>query len=47
MARAGEGSIVNVSSIAAFIAGRPEKHIASCDVSKAGVTHMTRNLAAE
>lgn len=46
MARAGEGSIVNVSSIAAFIAGRPEKHIAY-DVSKAGVTHMTRNLAAE
>jgi NAD(P)-dependent dehydrogenase (short-subunit alcohol dehydrogenase family) len=46
MASGGGGSIVNVSSIAAFIAGRPEKHIAY-DVSKAGVTHMTRNLAAE
>lgn len=46
MVRGGGGSIVNVSSIAAFIAGHPEKHLAY-DVSKAGVTHMTRNLAAE
>jgi NAD(P)-dependent dehydrogenase (short-subunit alcohol dehydrogenase family) len=46
MARGGGGSIVNVSSIAAFVAGHPEKHVAY-DVSKAGVTHMTRILGAE
>lgn len=46
MARNRRGSIVNVSSIAAFIAGHPEKHLAY-DVSKAGVTHLTGVLAAE
>lgn len=40
------GSIVNVSSIAAFKAVRPEKHLAY-DVAKAGVAHMARVLAAE
>ena len=40
------GAIVNFSSIAALIAGRPEKHLAY-DVSKAGVTQLTRVLAAE
>jgi NAD(P)-dependent dehydrogenase (short-subunit alcohol dehydrogenase family) len=46
MAAGGGGSIVNVSSIAAFVAGHPEQHVAY-DVSKAGVTHMTRILGAE
>ena len=46
MAGRRSGSIVNISSIAAFIAGHPEKHLAY-DVSKAGVTHMTKVLAAE
>lgn len=40
------GAIVNVSSIAAFKAVRPERHLAY-DVAKAGVAQMARVLAAE
>ncbi|MDV8070957.1 SDR family NAD(P)-dependent oxidoreductase [Rhodococcus sp. IEGM 1366] len=40
------GAIVNFSSIAAAIAVQPERHLAY-DVSKAGVSQMTRVLAAE
>lgn len=40
------GAIINISSIAAFKAVRPEKHLAY-DVAKAGVAHMTRVLGAE
>lgn len=40
------GSIVNISSIAAFRATRPEHHIAY-DVSKAAVAHMAAVLASE
>jgi NAD(P)-dependent dehydrogenase (short-subunit alcohol dehydrogenase family) len=42
----GGGSIVNISSLAAFRATRPEHHVAY-DVSKAGVAHMVRVLASE
>src|SRR5690606_10802470 len=40
------GVIVNISSIAAFKAVSPEKHV-GYDVAKAGVAHMTRVLAHE
>ncbi|MFC9790347.1 SDR family NAD(P)-dependent oxidoreductase [Rhodococcus sp. NPDC127528] len=40
------GAIVNFSSIAAAIAVQPERHLAY-DVSKAGVSQLTRVLAAE
>lgn len=47
MAEGGNGgAIVNVSSIAAFKAVRPERHLAY-DVAKAGVAQMARVLAAE
>lgn len=46
MCERGSGSIINVSSIAAFRASRPEHHLAY-DVSKAGVAHMAKILAAE
>ena len=42
----GGGSIVNISSIAAFRATRPEHHVAY-DVSKAAVAHMAKVLASE
>lgn len=42
----GSGSIVNLSSISAFIGTNPEFHVAY-DVSKAGVTQLTRSLAVE
>ncbi|WP_431879817.1 SDR family NAD(P)-dependent oxidoreductase [Amycolatopsis sacchari] len=38
--------IVNISSIAALTAGRPERHVAY-DVSKAGVIALTRTLGVE
>src|SRR5690606_41996120 len=40
------GVIVNISSIAAFKAVSPERHV-GYDVAKAGVAHMTRVLAHE
>ncbi len=40
------GAIVNISSIAALVAGRPERHVAY-DVSKAGVIALTRTLGVE
>lgn len=40
------GVIINVASIAAMRASRPERHL-SYDVAKAGVAHMTRVLGAE
>jgi NAD(P)-dependent dehydrogenase (short-subunit alcohol dehydrogenase family) len=40
------GSIVNISSMAALIDVRPERHIAY-NVSKAGVAHFSRMLASE
>ncbi|MCW2901862.1 MAG: family NAD(P)-dependent oxidoreductase [Streptosporangiaceae bacterium] len=40
------GSIVNISSIAAFIGSNPEYHVAY-DVAKAGVAQMARSLAVE
>lgn len=40
------GAIVNISSIAAFRAVTPERHV-GYDVSKAGVAHMTHVLAHE
>lgn len=46
MCQRGAGSIINVSSIAAFRASRPEHHVAY-DISKAGVAHMAKILAAE
>jgi NAD(P)-dependent dehydrogenase (short-subunit alcohol dehydrogenase family) len=46
MTKRGQGSIINISSIAAFTASRPEHH-AAYDVTKAGVAHMVRALATE
>jgi NAD(P)-dependent dehydrogenase (short-subunit alcohol dehydrogenase family) len=40
------GSIVNISSIAAFIGTNPEYHVAY-DVAKAGVAQLARSLAVE
>ncbi|ASR35251.1 hypothetical protein BAY61_09910 [Prauserella marina] len=40
------GAIVNISSIAALLAGRPERHVAY-DVSKAGIIALTRTLGVE
>ncbi|MFG3023168.1 SDR family NAD(P)-dependent oxidoreductase [Streptomyces sp. NPDC048254] len=40
------GSIVNISSIAAFIGSNPEYHVAY-DVAKAGVAQLARSLAVE
>lgn len=42
----GGGAIVNISSIAAYRATRPEHHVAY-DVSKAAVAHMATVLASE
>jgi NAD(P)-dependent dehydrogenase (short-subunit alcohol dehydrogenase family) len=44
--RGGTGSIVNISSISAYRATRPERHVAY-DVAKAGVAHLTRMLGYE
>ena len=44
--RGGSGSIVNISSIAAFIGSNPEYHVAY-DVAKAGVSQLARSLAVE
>ncbi|WP_329347989.1 SDR family oxidoreductase [Streptomyces sp. NBC_01261] len=44
--RQGSGSIVNISSIAAFIGSNPEYHVAY-DVAKAGVSQLARSLAVE
>jgi NAD(P)-dependent dehydrogenase (short-subunit alcohol dehydrogenase family) len=46
MVAAGKGSIVMTSSIAGVKSVRPELHV-GYDVSKAGVAHMCRVLAAE
>ncbi|MFI5881382.1 SDR family NAD(P)-dependent oxidoreductase [Streptomyces sp. NPDC051554] len=40
------GSIVNISSIAAFIGSNPEYHVAY-DVAKAGVSQLARSLGVE
>jgi len=40
------GAIVNISSIAGLLAGRPERHVAY-DVSKAGIIALTRTLGVE
>jgi NAD(P)-dependent dehydrogenase (short-subunit alcohol dehydrogenase family) len=42
----GFGSIVNISSIAAFMGTNPEYHVAY-DVAKAGVSQLARSLAVE
>jgi len=42
----GHGSIVNISSIAAFMGTNPEYHVAY-DVAKAGVSQLARSLAVE
>jgi NAD(P)-dependent dehydrogenase (short-subunit alcohol dehydrogenase family) len=42
----GRGSIVNISSIAAFMGTNPEYHVAY-DVAKAGVSQLVRSLAVE
>ncbi|MCX5242828.1 SDR family oxidoreductase [Streptomyces prunicolor] len=44
--RRGSGSIVNISSIAAFMGSNPEYHVAY-DVAKAGVSQLARSLAVE
>ncbi len=46
MVKAGRGTIVNLSSFAAVVDVRPQKHIAY-SVSKAGVAHLSRVLASE
>lgn len=46
MADAGRGSIVNIGSISGFIVNRPQWH-SPYAVSKAGVHHLTKSLAAE
>ncbi|MGV8872834.1 MAG: SDR family NAD(P)-dependent oxidoreductase [Rhodococcus sp. (in: high G+C Gram-positive bacteria)] len=46
MSQNGGGAIVNVSSVAAFQATRPETH-AAYDAAKAGIAQLTRVLAAE
>lgn len=46
MAEHGGGAIVNISSIAAYRATRPEHHVAY-DVAKIGVAHMAKVLASE
>jgi NAD(P)-dependent dehydrogenase (short-subunit alcohol dehydrogenase family) len=46
MVNSGQGAIVNISSIAAFIDVRPQHHIAY-SAAKAGVSQVTRSLAAE
>ncbi|MGA1836469.1 SDR family NAD(P)-dependent oxidoreductase [Herbiconiux sp. 11R-BC] len=42
----GGGAVVNISSIAAYRATRPEHHVAY-DVAKIGVAHMAKVLASE
>jgi NAD(P)-dependent dehydrogenase (short-subunit alcohol dehydrogenase family) len=46
MLRAGRGAIVNVGSMSGFIVNRPQPQ-SYYNVSKAGVHHLTRSLAAE
>ena len=46
MVKAGRGAMVNLSSFAAVVDVRPQKHIAY-SVSKAGVAHLSRVLASE
>ncbi|MEF2979286.1 SDR family NAD(P)-dependent oxidoreductase [Subtercola sp. YIM 133946] len=46
MVQHGGGAIVNISSIAAYRATRPEHHVAY-DVAKIGVAHMAKVLASE
>ena len=46
MVKAGRGAIVNLSSFAAVVDVRPQKHIAY-SVSKAGVAHLSKVLASE
>jgi NAD(P)-dependent dehydrogenase (short-subunit alcohol dehydrogenase family) len=46
MVKAGRGAIVNLSSFAAVVDVRPQKHVAY-SVSKAGVAHLSRVLASE
>jgi NAD(P)-dependent dehydrogenase (short-subunit alcohol dehydrogenase family) len=46
MVARGTGSIVNIGSISALIINRPQWH-ATYAISKAGVHHLTRSLAAE
>ncbi len=46
MVKAARGAIVNLSSFAAVVDVRPQKHVAY-SVSKAGVAHLSRVLASE
>lgn len=46
VAAGGTGTIVNVSSMSAFVVNIPQ-HQASYNASKAGVDHLTRSLAVE
>lgn len=46
MAEAGKGSIVNIGSMSGIIVNRPQWH-SPYAVSKAGVHHLTKSLAAE
>lgn len=46
MAEAGRGSIVNIGSMSGIIVNRPQWH-SPYAVSKAGVHHLTKSLAAE
>lgn len=46
MVKAGRGAMVNLSSFAAVVDVRPQKHIAY-SVSKAGVAHLSKVLASE
>lgn len=46
MLKAGYGKIINIASMSAHIANRPQPQVAY-NTSKAGVIHMTRTLAGE
>lgn len=46
MFRQGYGKIINMSSVSAFVVLRPQNQ-AAYNVSKAGVSHLTRTLACE
>jgi NAD(P)-dependent dehydrogenase (short-subunit alcohol dehydrogenase family) len=46
MLRAGYGKIINTASMASLLVPHPQKQ-AAYNVSKAGVAHLTRSLAAE